>query len=59
MTKPCMKCNLYIYCSDKRPGREGCLKVAKAGKAEAKKVIDDGMSEKRKGFKNPVCYLVR
>ena len=59
MTKTCMQCSQYMYCSGKRPGGLGCLKVAKPGKVKAKKVIDDGMGEKRKGLKNPVCYLVR
>jgi len=46
-----------MYCSGKRPGGEGCLKIAKTGKVEAKKIVDDGISEKRKGLKNPVQYL--
>ena len=54
-----MQCSQYMYCSGKRPGGEGCLKIAKPGKGKVKKVIDDGMGEKSKGLKTPIQYLVR
>ena len=56
MTKTCMQCNQYMYCSGKRPGGPGCLKTLKRGK-EKILATEGGQEKKSNHLRPPIEYL--